>query len=162
MKHTPGIPAHHKRPEGPETSIGRLCFLISKDMRTAIDRSLSEFDLRTQQAGVLLHCCRLRGASPSQLASMVGTDTAGITGLIDQLEKRGLVIRQANPSDRRATIVEPTEKGRSLLPGISGVFRTLHTQLLAGFSRDEKSMLEELLRRLRRNVEEQLKGEEAE
>jgi len=122
--------------------MGRLCFLISKDMRTALDRSLAEFDLRAQQAGVLLQCCRLRGASPSYLASAVGTDTAGITGLIDQLEKRGLAIRRANPSDRRATIVEPTEKGRSLLPGMT--------------------MLEALLQRLRRNVEEQLKGGEAE
>lgn len=141
--------------------MGRLCFLISKDMRTALDRSLAEFDLRAQQAGVLLQCCRLRGASPGYLASAVGTDTAGITGLIDHLEKRGLAIRRANPSDRRATIVEPTEKGRSLLPGISGVFRSLQAQLLAGFSKEEATMLEALLQRLRRNVEEQLKGGEA-
>jgi DNA-binding MarR family transcriptional regulator len=128
-------------------------------MRTALDRGLAEFDLRTQQAGVLLQCCRLRGSSPSQLASAVGTDTAGITGLVDQLEKHGLVIRQANPSDRRATIVEPTEKGRALLPGISRVFRSLRAQSLAGFSKEETSMLEDLLQRLRRNVEEQLKGD---
>jgi DNA-binding MarR family transcriptional regulator len=131
-------------------------------MRTALDRGLTEFDLRAQQAGVLLQCCWLRGASPSQLAAAVGTDTAGITGLVDQLEKHGLVIRRANPSDRRATIVEPTEKGRALLPGISRVFRTLHAQLLAGFSKEEISMLEDLLQRLRRNVEKQLKGDATE
>jgi DNA-binding MarR family transcriptional regulator len=130
-------------------------------MRTALDRGLAEFDLRAQQAAVLLQCCRLRDARPSQLASAVGTDTAGITGLVDQLEKQGLVIRLANPSDRRATIVEPTEKGRALSPGIGRVFRTLDAQLVAGFSNPATSMLEDLLQRLRRNVEEQLKGDAA-
>jgi DNA-binding MarR family transcriptional regulator len=130
-------------------------------MRTALDRALAEFDLRAQPAAVFLQCCRLRGASPSQLASAVGTDTAGITGLIDQLEEHGLVVRRGNPSDRRATIVEPTEKGQVLLPGISLVFRTLQAQSLGGFSKEERSVLEELLQRLRRNVEGQLKGGEA-
>jgi DNA-binding MarR family transcriptional regulator len=157
MKRPPAAPAQ-KRPDGPETNVGRLCFLISKDMRTVLDRGLAEFDLRTQSAGVLLQCCRQHGASPSNLASAVGTDTAGITGLLDQLEERDLVVRRANPSDRRATIVEPTEKGRALLPRISRVFRTLHAQSLTGFSQEETSSLEELLQRLLRNVEEQLKG----
>jgi DNA-binding MarR family transcriptional regulator len=156
MKHPPATTAQ-KKPDVPETNAGHLCFLISKDMRTSLDRGLAEFDLRAQQAGALLQCCRLRGASPTRLASAVGTDTAGMTGLIDHLEKHALAIRRPNPSDRRATIVEPTEKGRALLPGISRVFRALHSQMLAGFSKEETSMLEELLQRLRRNVKEQLK-----
>jgi DNA-binding MarR family transcriptional regulator len=161
MKRSPAPPTLQKKPDGPEMNVGRLCFLISKDMRTVLDRSLVEFDLRAQQAGVLLQCCRLRGGSPTQLASAVGTDTAGITGLIDHLEKNGLVIRRANPSDRRATIVEPTLKGRAQLPGISRVFRTLHAQSVAGFSKEETFILEELLQRLRRNVQEQLKNGDA-
>jgi DNA-binding MarR family transcriptional regulator len=145
---------HRKKPDGPATNVGHLCFLISRDMRTALDRSLAEFNLRAQPAGVLLHCCRHRGASPSQLALAVGTDTAGITGLIDQLEENDLVIRRVNPSDRRAMIIEPTENGRGLLPRISKVFRTLHTQLTAGFSPEEASSLQEMLQGVRQNAEE--------
>jgi DNA-binding MarR family transcriptional regulator len=162
MKRSRAIPAYQKKPDGPETNVGHLCFLISKEMRTVLDRGLAEFDLRAQQAAVLLQCCRQHGASPSYLASTVGTDTAGITGLLDQLEKRDLVIRRTNPSDRRAAVVEPTQKGRALLPRIGRVFRTLQAQSLAGFPKEDASRLEDLLQRLRHNVQEQLKESSAE
>jgi DNA-binding MarR family transcriptional regulator len=154
--------SEQKKPIEPGASIGHLCFLISKDVRTALDRGLAESGLRAQQAAVLLQCCRQRGASPSYLASAVGTDTAGITGLIDQLEKHGLVVRRANTSDRRASIVEPTEKGRNLLPAVSRVFRALRAQLLTGFSEEEMSRLEGLLQRLQSNAAGQLKKGEVE
>jgi DNA-binding MarR family transcriptional regulator len=137
-------------------NVGSLCFLISKDLRTALDRGLAPFQLRAQQAAVLLRCCWQSGAKPSQLASDVGTDTAGITGLIDQLEKHGLVIRRANPSDRRTLIVEPTKAGKSMVPQIRQVFQTVNRQLLAGFSEIEVAELEGMLQRLRNNVEEYL------
>jgi DNA-binding MarR family transcriptional regulator len=162
MKRSQAIALHQKKLDGPEANVGHLCFLISKEMRTVLDRGLAEFDLRAQQAAVLLQCCRQDGASPSYLASAVGTDTAGITGLLDQLEKRDLVLRRTNPSDRRAAIVEPTPKGRALLPRIGNVFRTLQVQSLAGFSKEDTSRLADLLRRLQHNVAEQLKESGAE
>ena len=141
--------------DGP-SNVGSLCFLISKDLRTALDRGLAPFQLRAQQAAVLIRCCSQSGAKPSQLASAVGTDTAGITGLIDQLEKHGLVIRRASPSDRRTVIVEPTKAGQSMVPRIRDLFQTVNSQLLAGFSKTEGADLEGMLQRLRNNVEEYL------
>jgi DNA-binding MarR family transcriptional regulator len=138
------------------SSVGSLCFLISKDLRTALDRGLAPFQLRAQQAAVLIRCCLQSGAHPSQLASAVGTDTAGITDLIDQLEKHGLVIRRASPSDRRTVIVEPTKAGQSMVPRIRDLFKTVNSQLLAGFSKKEAVGLEGMLQQLRNNVEEYL------
>src|SRR5260370_25491887 len=124
-------------PDGPAADIGRLCFLIARDLRTALDRRLAEFDLRAQQAAVLLQCSRQPGASSSHLAAAVGTDTAGITGLIDRLEKNGLLMPRANPADRRAVIVELTKAGRALLPKLHSVFQAVHDHLLAGYSTGE-------------------------
>jgi DNA-binding MarR family transcriptional regulator len=151
----PGI-GKQQKDRGAASRIGHLCFLIAKDMRTALDRALSGLNLRAQPAAVLLQICRQRGATPSDLAATVGTDTAGITGLIDHLEKTGLAVRRANPSDRRATIVSPTEKGRSLFPKVSGVFRAHRAQLLAGFTDEELSSLSGLLQRLQSNAAGQL------
>ena len=146
-----------ERAEGPSPHVGHLCFLIARDMRTALDRALSGLNLRAQPAAVLVHICRQRGATPSGLASAVGTDTAGITGLIDQLEKASLVVRRTDPSDRRSTIISATATGRRLLPEIGRVFRAHHAQLLSGFSEEEASMLEGLLKRMRDNAAEELK-----
>jgi DNA-binding MarR family transcriptional regulator len=122
-------------------------------MRTALDRGLADVDLRAQQAAVLLVCSRLRGASPSFLAQLVGTDTAGITGLIDRLESRNLVVRRAHPSDGRAAIVEATRAGRALVPRLTELFEELETHALTGLSREEKSTLVELLARVHDNVQ---------
>jgi DNA-binding MarR family transcriptional regulator len=147
-------PVDMKRLSTPETDIGRLCFLIAKDLRTVLNRSFAEFDLSAQQAAALMQCYRQPGASPSDLASAVGTDTAGITGLIDQLEKNGLVARRPHASDRRAIVVEPTKTGRALAPKLSSVFRDVHHGLLAGYSADQTAKLEAMLERLRKNIRE--------
>ncbi len=48
------------------------------------------------------------GAVPAgRLAEMTGLTTGAVTGLIDRLEKAGLVRRVEDPSDRRRVIVEP-------------------------------------------------------
>lgn len=137
----------------PPATIRSACLQIARDLRTALDRDLAPFGLRAQQAAVLLRCCRLPGASPSQLAVAVGTDTAGITGLLDHLEKHGLVSRRASPADRRAVLVEPTATGRALAPPLREVFQAVNEVLLAGFSPPEAAILEAMLKRLQDNVQ---------
>jgi DNA-binding MarR family transcriptional regulator len=140
----------------PPATIRSACLLLARDLRTALDRDLAPFGLRTQQAAVLLRCCRQPGANPSQLAAAVGTDTAGISGLIDHLEQRGLVSRRANPTDRRAVMVEPTETGRALVPRLRHVFQAVNEVLLTGFSPPEAASLEAMLERLLVNVQARL------
>ena len=141
---------------GPRLRIGMFCFLISKDWRTALDRALAPFGLRAQQAAALVRCSQPPGAHPTRLAALLGTDTAGVTGLIDQLKEKGLARRRPDPADRRAVIVAPTKAGAALVPQLRQVFLDLHRQAVAGFSKDEASSLEGLLERLHANLATQL------
>ena len=49
----------------------------------------------------------------SELKEELGVTATNITALVDSLEKDGLVMRQAHPSDRRATVIELTNKAKS-------------------------------------------------
>ena len=49
---------------------------------------------------------------PQDLADRVMTSAPGITGRLDRLEVAGLITRKAHPTDRRATLVSITAKGR--------------------------------------------------
>jgi DNA-binding MarR family transcriptional regulator len=72
----------------------------------------SELDLHPAQAGALLHL-----ASPlpmNELAALLACDNSNVTGLVDRLEARGLVARQANPDDRRVKRVVLTLSGTNL------------------------------------------------
>ena len=51
----------------------------------------------------------------SELASSLSITTSAVTGLIDRMERAGLVRRVRDPKDRRAIRVETTPKGAAMI-----------------------------------------------
>jgi DNA-binding MarR family transcriptional regulator len=49
----------------------------------------------------------------SELKEELGVTATNVTALVDSLEKDGLVIRQPHPTDRRATVIELSNKARA-------------------------------------------------
>jgi DNA-binding MarR family transcriptional regulator len=53
-----------------------------------------------------------RGPTPmSRLADLLNCEASNLTGLVDKLEARGLVVRQLDPEDRRVRVVALTDEG---------------------------------------------------
>ena len=52
--------------------------------------------------------------SMKELAGLLGVEPPNLTGLVDELERLGLVERQAHPSDRRVKLVVATAAGAAL------------------------------------------------
>lgn len=72
----------------------------------------SELNLHPAQAGALL---QLSSPLPmNELAAKLACDNSNVTGLVDRLETRGLVARQASPQDRRVKHVVLTAAGDRL------------------------------------------------
>lgn len=130
---------------------GSLLHQLVRDMTTRLDRRFSSFELTTQQAALLVTAGSGR-SSPRQLAEAIGTDTAGMTKLLDRLEGKGLVTRRPNPADRRSVLVEPTELGIALVPKLAPVFGEVAKQLFLGFSDREIAQFTSLLQRMRENL----------
>lgn len=91
--------------------------------------------------------------SPADLAEMAGVTRATMTGLIDTLEKDGLVRREADPADRRAMLVHLTEAGlnfaRDILPG----YFSRVTAIMAPLGAAEKKNLLQLLTKIRAGID---------
>lgn len=51
----------------------------------------------------------------SELGALMGFNTSSVTALVDRLERRGIAIRRPHPTDRRRSIVQLTEHGRTEL-----------------------------------------------
>ena len=88
------------------------------------------------------------GIDQRPLARTVGLDTSTITGVIDRLESRGLLVRSASPEDRRVLQLTPTDAAIQLLAAIAP--STLSTQklVLDPLSEDEQAELTRMLRKL--------------
>src|SRR6266550_3915194 len=73
--------------------------------RAHLPASGAEFDLSPAQCHVL-HLIRPGRPLPmSHLADTLSCDASNVTGLIDRLESRGLVHRQASARDRRVKVL---------------------------------------------------------
>jgi DNA-binding MarR family transcriptional regulator len=72
-----------------------------------------EFELAPQQMIAL----RMLGAGPrkmSDLAEALFCDNSNVTGIVDRLEKRDLVIREAAKGDRRVKLLVLTKEGEKM------------------------------------------------
>jgi DNA-binding MarR family transcriptional regulator len=66
--------------------------------------------------GLVLGQLRDRGAmSPSELGDRLIVTRATVTGLLDSLERRGFIRREAHPTDRRSVVIEITPAGLDVL-----------------------------------------------
>ena len=86
--------------------------------------------------------------TPAELAEMAGVARATMTGLIDTLERDGLVKREPDPVDRRMMSVALSPKGealmRTILPGHFKIMAALMTEL----SESERKTLVRLLNKI--------------
>jgi DNA-binding MarR family transcriptional regulator len=131
---------------------GSLLNLLARELRTAVENRLAPYDLTSQQAALLLMAGRAM-ISPAQVAAEIGTDTAGMTRLLDRLERKGLVRRVRNPEDRRSVVIEVTDEGRAIVPHLPPIFGGVSRQLFRGFTADELEHLIALLTRVRTNLQ---------
>ena len=103
-------------------------------------------------------CCQREGQdstlSPAALAERTGVTRATMTGLVDTLERDGLVRRAPDRDDRRMMTVELTPKGeRRLLKILPNHFRQM-AWLMAPLSEPERKTLVRLLTKLLRRAAE--------
>jgi len=75
-----------------------------------------------------------------------------ITGLLDRLEKQGLVRRERSSDDRRVIHVEITEDARRILSDLDRPVLDLHQALLGHLSRSELKELNRLLEKSREPI----------
>jgi DNA-binding MarR family transcriptional regulator len=73
-----------------------------------------QFSLTAPQSGVL-RCLAHNGAiSSADLSRELYVTPSNITGIIDRLERKGLVQRVRKEDDRRVTLIQLTDEGRKL------------------------------------------------
>ncbi|MFD5386865.1 MarR family winged helix-turn-helix transcriptional regulator [Streptomyces sp. NPDC127074] len=88
------------------------------------------------------------------LAAATGSDKAGIMRVVDDLERKGLVVRKAVPGDRRVRAVEITPEGVELFNAAHVAAEPLAERLVAELGAGEPEQLMDLLNRFAYPAEE--------
>jgi DNA-binding MarR family transcriptional regulator len=87
----------------------------------------------------------------SRLAAVLSCEPSNVTGLVDRLEKRGLVERRPAAHDRRVKLIAPTEEGAELSAKVWADM-DFAAEPLRGLAKEERLQLRDLLRKLAPNA----------
>ncbi len=113
--------------------------LLHRNLATAVI-AFHEAAARRNGMGVSEHKCLgalglLGPVTAGQLARESGFTTGAITGIVDRLEKAGLVRREPNPEDRRSVIIRLVEGDNGRTERTAGLFQSL-TEAMARLRSD--------------------------
>ena len=78
---------------------------------------------------------------PTELMRVFDTDSASMTRSVQRLERAGLVSREPDPEDGRATRVRSTAAGFELRAAIEGLWAELEALTTAGMSERQRAQL---------------------
>jgi len=116
-----------------------------------ITSALARFDLTPAGFNVLkiLRRAGAEGSPLGELSKLLVVSKANVTGLIDVLEKRGLIERVSEPSDRRIRRAKITETGERLLDDVIPEYYPQLRAICSPLSASDMETLSELLTTLR-------------
>ena len=117
-----------------ELRLGFLIHDVSRLRRSAFDRCLKPLNVTRSQWWVLAYLSREDGMTQSQLAEELDLGKVAVGGLIDRLEKSGLLRRDADASDRRVNRVFLEPKSKQLIAKMRKVSHELNEQILRGLN----------------------------
>lgn len=86
------------------------------------------------------------GIDQRTLAGRVGLDTSTVAGVIDRLEARGLIERQASPADRRVRLLALTREGSKALQAVEPDMLKAQERILAPLRKAERAEFMRMLR----------------
>jgi DNA-binding MarR family transcriptional regulator len=112
-------------------------------------------DVRPAYLGVLMSLWQDDGLKVMELGRRAGLEPSTMTGLLDRMERAGLLTRKADPDDRRAQRVMLTVRGRTVEETALEVVERSLAQMLTGVSESDLERMRLSLRQVLKNTEEQ-------
>jgi DNA-binding MarR family transcriptional regulator len=98
------------------------------------------------QYAVLQAVANEPGLDQRTLAGRVALDTSTVAGVVDRLEARALLQRQASARDRRVRQLQLTPEGEALRVQVEPAMRRAQQRILAPLARAERAEFLRLLR----------------
>jgi MarR family 2-MHQ and catechol resistance regulon transcriptional repressor len=111
-------------------------------------KHLSLLNLTVSQFGVLEALCHFGPLCQQEIGQKILKTSGNITLVIDNLEKRGLVIRENDRNDRRYTRVRLTKDGEALIYHVFPKHAGIAEQVFSALDADELEQLGSLMKKL--------------
>ena len=132
-------------------SFGFLVHDIARQMTSVMDKRLSKHGLTRSHWRAVLYIWRTPGISQTELSEILDVSRMGVTGLLDRMERKGLVVRKDDPNDRRMKRIYLSDSTQELIPMMTQLGGETMDDFLTDFSKKDREALMNLLLRVKLN-----------
>src|ERR1700712_1676358 len=135
-----------------DPSIGYLLHEVSRLMKRRFGEGGGLHRLPPPQWRRMGQIDKQQGISQVALAACIDTDPMTLSGVLDRLEKRGMIERYSDPNDSRAKLARLTPPGIELVKLARNVGRGVMENAMSGIAENERKGLAAHLARIRDNL----------
>ena len=138
-----------------EFRFGREVQNVANRFRRLGDENLQKEGITISQLRVIAYLSRHCDSIVHQkdLEEHFAIRRSSVTGLLQNMEKSGLLERRGSDTDARVKIVTLTEKGKTLDEKLKSYIHGLEEDMMQGFRDEEKELLRGFLQRMLENLE---------
>ncbi len=121
---------------------------VAGQRHSGIFQSLAPLGLTPTQFSALIKVLELGECSQNELGRKTAMDVATIKGVVDRLRARELVSVEPDPSDKRRTLVVPTDATKTLAQNLRDAGRQISEDTLRPLSPSERKTFLALLAKI--------------
>ena len=102
---------------------------VTHRLLAALDAELADLGLSAAETNALAAFGGAASRTVRELVDATGQRPSTFTGVLDRLERRGLIERRAYPTDRRSILVDLTPAGSAAAARVVGAFADLERRI---------------------------------
>jgi DNA-binding MarR family transcriptional regulator len=145
-------------PKDSTESYGKYISAIYRHLQILIAAELAPFRIGSGQYIFLLVIAGKEKITQKALSEELLIDKTTTAKAIAKLEAEGYVRRESDPEDKRYHLLYLTEAGRAVVPKVQEALDHVRNKSLIGISDEEYAIMLGLLKKVLRNVSEQVRN----
>lgn len=128
-----------------------ICYTARK-IYQFLSKEFKDFDITPEQFIVLVKLSENNGISQMELANRLDKDKNNIKAMVDNLNKKGYLIKKESETDKRAYSLYLTEKAKTTIPKIKEHEEEFLKALTSGIELKEAKIVDEILKKICKNI----------
>ena len=132
--------------------LGYLIHEVARLMKRRFEDEAQAHGITLPQWRTLAVMAQNEGIAQSDIAAAIDADPMTMSGILDRLDKRGLIERYPDPRDSRAKMARITTEGHALFEEARSVGIAMYESALEGLDASQQQVAIAALTRMRDNL----------
>lgn len=138
-----------------KVEVGRKIEMLSRQIRRKVDESISSQDLTAKQGMILLviyDLSKVKDVYAKDIEDAFDMRRATVTGILQLMEKNGIIVREENNIDGRLKRIRLTQKAINLRLKMKKNIQKVESNLLSDLSKEEIETFLKIMEKMSHNL----------